>query len=218
MLVAARASGRTRIRGLSNGEDVRHTLEAVVAFGSGVERAERAEREVFVDGGPERLREPEAVVDVGNSGTGIRLLAGFAAAIDGLTVLQGDSSVARRPMDRVAEPLRLMGATLQGRQGGRLPPLVVRGGRLRGVEYTLPVPSAQVKSAVLFAALGAEGETVVTEPVPTRLTPRKCLPPPAPTSRWLPRVVAIGSCCGRARSMQGKSTCRPTPLKPRSGW
>ena len=165
LLIAARAEGRSRIRGLSRGQDVRHTLDAVVALGANVERAGD---ELYVDGGAGRLREAEAFLDVGNSGTGIRLLAGFVAAIDGLSVLQGDSSIARRPMDRVAVPLRLMGARVDGREGGRLPPLVVRGGHLTGIDYTLPVPSAQVKSSVLFAGLGAEGVTVVRETVPTR--------------------------------------------------
>jgi 3-phosphoshikimate 1-carboxyvinyltransferase len=165
LLLAARAAGRSRIRGLSNGEDVRHTLEAVVSLGVPVERTPDG---LIVDGGPERLREPERVIDVGNSGTGIRLLAGFVAGIDGLTVLEGDESIARRPMDRVAEPLRLMGVPVDGRRGGSLPPLVVRGGRVRGIEYTLPVPSAQVKSAVLLAGLAADAETIVHEPVPSR--------------------------------------------------
>lgn len=165
LLIAARAQGRSRIRGLSNGDDVRHTLEAVVSLGAAVERAGG---ELYVDGGVERLGEPAEVLDVGNSGTGIRLLAGYVAALDGLVVLEGDESIARRPMDRVAVPLRLMGASVDGRQGGRLPPLAVRGGRLSGIDYTLPVASAQVKSAVLLAGLGAEGATTVREAVPTR--------------------------------------------------
>jgi 3-phosphoshikimate 1-carboxyvinyltransferase len=121
-----------------------------------------------VDGGTERLHEPEGPVDVGNSGTGIRLLSGWAAALDGLTVLAGDESIARRPMDRVAEPLRRMGARIDGRQGGRLPPLVIRGGALTGIDYTPPVASAQVKGAVLLAGLAATGPTTVREAVPTR--------------------------------------------------
>ncbi|HTT88995.1 MAG TPA: 3-phosphoshikimate 1-carboxyvinyltransferase [Acidimicrobiales bacterium] len=165
LLISARAEGRSRVRGLSTGDDVRHTLAAVVALGAG---AERAGDELLIDGGVERLHEPEMLVDVGNSGTGIRLLAGFVSAIDGLTVLQGDSSVAKRPMDRVAVPLRLLGAQVDGREGGRFPPLAVRGGHLEGIEYTPPVASAQVKSAVLFAGLGANGATTVHEPVATR--------------------------------------------------
>src|SRR5206468_2181478 len=88
--------------------------------------------------------------------------------LPGLSVLTGDASLRRRPMDRVAVPLRQMGADIDGRDGGRLPPLVVRGGDLKGIEYVLPVPSAQVKSAVLLAGLAAEGETIVRERVRTR--------------------------------------------------
>jgi 3-phosphoshikimate 1-carboxyvinyltransferase len=170
-LVAARAEGRSRIKGLSEGDDVRHTLEAVAAIGAVIEQGPgRSQRwgEIVIRGGPGLLHEPDAVLDVGNSGTGIRLLAGFVSALAGLSVLQGDSSVARRPMDRVAAPLRLMGARVDGREGGRFPPLVVRGGVLEGIDYLLPVPSAQVKSAVLFAGLGAAGPTTVREPVATR--------------------------------------------------
>jgi 3-phosphoshikimate 1-carboxyvinyltransferase len=165
LLIAARAEGTSRIRGLSRGLDVRHTQEAVAALGAGVEERDG---EVIVEGGRDRLREPSAVIDVGNSGTGIRLLAGYVAAIPGLTVLQGDRSIAGRPMERVSTPLRLMGARVDGRQDGRYPPLVIRGGGLTGIDYVLPVASAQVKSAVLFAGLGAEGPTTVREPIPTR--------------------------------------------------
>jgi 3-phosphoshikimate 1-carboxyvinyltransferase len=199
LLVAARAEGRSVVRGLSNGEDVRHTLAAVAALGAGVERRGS---EVLVDGGARRLGEPATVLDVGNSGTGIRLLSGFVAALDGLTVLQGDASIARRPMDRVAVPLRLMGAGVDGRQGGRLPPLVVRGGRLRGIRYQLPVASAQVKSAVLFAGLGAQGETVVDEPVATR----------AHTEEML--AAAGADITVRTSGPGATVTLRPGPLLP----
>jgi 3-phosphoshikimate 1-carboxyvinyltransferase len=166
LLLAARAEGQSRISGLSTGADVRHTLEAVRAFGAAATPG--GDDELLVDGGVGRLREPEAVIDVGNSGTAIRLLAGWAAGLDGMAVLEGDASIARRPMDRIAEPLRAMGARIDGRQGGRLPPLVVRGGGLRGIDYRLPVPSAQVKGAVLLAGLAAAGATTVRETVPTR--------------------------------------------------
>jgi 3-phosphoshikimate 1-carboxyvinyltransferase len=166
LLLAARAEGRSRLAGLSTGQDVRHTLAAIQAFGAEVTPS--LPGEVVVSGGAGRLHEPAGVVDVGNSGTGIRLLAGWAAGLDGLTVLAGDDSIARRPMDRVADPLRQMGARIDGRQGGRLPPLVIRGGALRGIDYRPPVASAQVKGAILLAGLTAEGETTVREAVPTR--------------------------------------------------
>ncbi|HEX2192659.1 MAG TPA: 3-phosphoshikimate 1-carboxyvinyltransferase [Acidimicrobiales bacterium] len=161
LLLAARAEGTSIVRGLADGDDVARTRAAVEALGAEVD----GDR---ITGGTSRLHEPETVLDVGNSGTGIRLLAGYSAAFHWLTVLIGDASVARRPMDRVAEPLRAMGAAVDGREGGHYPPLVVRGGGLRGIDYRPPVASAQVKGAVLLAGLGAEGETVVRERVPTR--------------------------------------------------
>jgi 3-phosphoshikimate 1-carboxyvinyltransferase len=166
VLLAALADGRSRLVGLSDGLDVRHTLGAVEACGAVVEAGPSGD--VTVTGGASRLREPETVIDVGNSGTGIRLLAGWSAAFPWLTVLTGDASIAHRPMARVAQPLRAMGAVIDGRDGGRLPPLAIRGGRLRGIDYQLPVASAQVKGAVLLAGLAAEGETTVREPVPVR--------------------------------------------------
>lgn len=161
LLLAALAEGTSVVRGLSSGDDVARTGAAVQAFGAEV-------RGGRITGGRSRLHEPDDVVDVGNSGTSIRLLTGVCATVAGLTVLTGDASIRRRPMDRVAGPLREMGAHVDGRGGGRLPPLVVRGAALKGIDYRLPVPSAQVKAAVLLAGLAAEGETVVREDVRTR--------------------------------------------------
>lgn len=163
LLLSALAAGTSTIRGLSAGEDVGHTGAAIEALGAHLERTDDGVR---VTGG--RLRAPEGTVDVGNSGTGLRLLMGLCAGIDGTTRLDGDDSIRRRPMDRVASPLRLMGAVVDGREGGRFPPLQVTGGSLHGIDYTLPVASAQVKGAVLLAGLAAEGETVVREALVTR--------------------------------------------------
>lgn len=172
LLLAALAEGRSRVTGLSTGEDVACTARAIAAMGATIDGdggdGGDFVGDVVVVGGRSRLHEPAAVVDVGNSGTGIRLLAGVCAGLPWLTVLQGDDSVGRRPMDRVAEPLRRMGALIDGREGGRLPPLAIRGGHLRGIDLDLVVPSAQVKGAVLLAGLAAEGTTVVRERVPTR--------------------------------------------------
>jgi 3-phosphoshikimate 1-carboxyvinyltransferase len=161
LLLAALAEGTSVVRGLSGGDDVGRTAAAVQALGAAVEGDK-------VTGGRSRLHAPEGPVDVGNSGTTMRLLAGLCAPFPWRTVLVGDDSVSRRPMDRVAEPLRRMGAVVEGADGGRLPPLVVEGGPLHGIDYDLPVASAQVKGAVLLAGLGAEGETVVRERVRTR--------------------------------------------------
>ena len=156
LLLAARARGTSRVTGLSDGEDVRRTTAAVAAMGARIEGDRIA-------GG--NLHAVDGTIEVGNSGTGIRLLAGYCAPFPWRTVLRGDESVDRRPMGRVVEPLRLMGA----RVDDAYPPLTVDGGGLHGIDYSLPVPSAQVKGAVLLAGLGADGETVVRESVPTRM-------------------------------------------------
>ena len=165
LLLAALADGRSTIVGLSGGDDVRHTREAVATLGARV--ADDGDT-LVVDGGRALLAPPPEPVDCGNSGTGLRLLAGVVAGLAGTTVLTGDESLRSRPMDRIAEPLGLMGAAVEGHGARCLPPITVRGGALSGIEYTVPVASAQVKSAVLLAALGASGETVVVEPVATR--------------------------------------------------
>jgi len=178
LLLAALAEGASTIRGLSDGDDVRRTALAVQSHGARLTLTEGPAKSgrlplpgvaaVEVTGGRENLHEAMQPIDVGNSGTGIRLLAGWAASFPWLTVLHGDRYIARRPMERVAGPLRLMGARIDGRDGGRYPPLVVRGGALHGIEYRLPVASAQVKGALLLAALSASGPTVVHEPAPVR--------------------------------------------------
>ncbi|MDT0614478.1 3-phosphoshikimate 1-carboxyvinyltransferase [Streptomyces lancefieldiae] len=164
VMMAAMAYGPTVITGLSRGQDVTHTLRAVERFGVIV--TDVGEGRVRVEG-PIR-HEPADVLDHGNAGTGIRLMAGVCAGIDGLSVLTGDRFLRRRPMDRIAEPLRSMGATIDGRERGRLAPLVVRGGGLTGITYAPKVASAQVKSAVLLAGLSAQGPTTVEEIHPTR--------------------------------------------------
>jgi 3-phosphoshikimate 1-carboxyvinyltransferase len=153
------------VRGLLRAEDVHSTWKAVEQLGA---RLREEGGEVVVTP-PDRLREPEDVIDCGNSGTSLRLLAGvLAGGVPGLAVLTGDASLRRRPVRRVVEPLRRMGASLQARDGDRLPPLVVRGGALRGTRHVLPVASAQVKSALLLAGLFADGETSVAEPAASR--------------------------------------------------
>ncbi len=194
LLLAARARGRSTISGLSGGEDVLRTAAAITAFGAGTGASPAGG--LLVDGG--RLHEPDAVIDVGNSGTAIRLLAGWSAAIEGLTVLAGDASVARRPMERVAEPLRAMGARVDGRAGGRYPPLAVRGGALHGIDYQLPVPSAQVKGAILLAGLAAEGATTVREATPTRVHTEEML----------------AACGADIEVAPGRVTVRPGELRP----
>ncbi|GAB3213727.1 3-phosphoshikimate 1-carboxyvinyltransferase [Marinactinospora endophytica] len=162
LILSSLAEGVSTISGLSGGEDVAATRRALVRMGA----------DITVDGALVRVeggvREPDDVLDCGNAGTGIRLLAGMCAGIDGVSVLTGDRYLRRRPMDRIAVPLRRMGAHVDGRENGRVAPLVVRGGGLRGITYASPVASAQVKSSLLLAGLSAQGSTTVIEPHPTR--------------------------------------------------
>ena len=165
LLLSALADGTSTITGLSTGDDVARTRHAVEALGA---RVRDEGGRVTVHGGRSRLSAPTATIDLGNSGTGLRLLAGLVASLPGTTRLTGDDSLRSRPMDRVADPLSRMGATVTGEGTGCLPPLVITGASLRGIDYTPPMASAQVKGAVLLAGLDAEGETVVREPVATR--------------------------------------------------
>ena len=164
LLWAALADGVSTIRGLSDGHDVAHTRAVVEALGADVDGSVADGLEVH--GG--RLQAVEGPLDVGNSGTGIRLLAGMLAGMPFVSVLDGDRSIRGRPMDRVIEPLRAMGATVDGSEGGDGAPLTIRGGCLPGIEYWPPMASAQVKGCVLFAGLSADGPTTVVEPAPTR--------------------------------------------------
>ncbi|ABS24422.1 3-phosphoshikimate 1-carboxyvinyltransferase [Anaeromyxobacter sp. Fw109-5] len=164
LLFGALSTGETRVRGLLDAEDVHATRRAVEALGATV----RAEGEELVVVPPPALREPGDVVDCGNSGTSLRLLTGVLSGVPGLSILTGDASLRRRPVRRVIEPLRRMGADLSARDGDRLPPVVVRGRPLRGARHVLEVASAQVKSACLLAGLFAEGETTVVEPERSR--------------------------------------------------
>jgi len=156
-LLGALAAGTTVVENPNPGEDCAATLNALAALGI---HAEPTLEQVSITGRAMALVEPDRVLDCGNSGTTLRLMAGVLAAQPFLSVLTGDDSLCRRPVDRVIEPLRRMGAELHAR-GDRLPPLVLRGAALRGIAYDLPVDSAQVAGCVLLAGLGASGTTAV---------------------------------------------------------
>ncbi len=166
-MLGAVAEGVSRLENFQRGADCLATLRCLRLLGVSW-RWEDSSTLRVVGCGLRGLQEPPQVLDCGNSGTTMRLLAGLLAPHPFLSVLTGDRSLRRRPMARVVEPLRRMGAQVWGRAAGSLAPLVIRGGPLRGVEHRLPVASAQVKSALLLAGLYAEGETVVWEPAPSR--------------------------------------------------
>ena len=164
LIFGALATGTTQIEGLLEGDDVLRTAQAMRAFGATVTHLGAGAWRVEGRGG---FSEPEDVIDCGNAGTGVRLIMGAAAGFAMAATFTGDASLRGRPMNRVMTPLKAMGASFAGRSGGRLP-LTLQGGALTRIDYRLPEPSAQVKSAVLLAGLHADGGAGVIEPEATR--------------------------------------------------
>jgi 3-phosphoshikimate 1-carboxyvinyltransferase len=166
LIFAALARGESTITNLATGADVRATARVLAQLGATIESEEGT---VVVHGsGVDGLTEATDVLDCENSGTTMRVLAGVLAGREFLSLLSGDDSLRARPMGRVVEPLRAMGARVDGRDGATRAPLVVRGGVLRGVRYVLPVASAQVKTALMLAGLQAGGDTEIVSPAPSR--------------------------------------------------
>ena len=167
LLMGALATGDTDISNFLPGEDCLSTLKCLKALGAKVKI--KSDTKLTVQGkGPEGLRETAQILDCGNSGTTARLLLGILAALPITSRMTGDESLCRRPMGRVVEPLRSMGADIDGLQGGRFLPLKVRGGGLTGLKYSLPVASAQIKSALLLAGLVSGQPVEVREPARSR--------------------------------------------------
>jgi len=161
------AEGTTTISGFLPGDDCLSTISCFRKLGVEIEVVN--EETVIVKGrGIKGLQEPTEVLDVGNSGTTIRLIMGILSNTAHHHTLIGDESIAKRPMKRVTDPLRSMGIQLDGREEGNFTPLALRGGNLKGITYKSPVASAQVKSAILLAGLQAEGVTTVIEPEKSR--------------------------------------------------
>jgi 3-phosphoshikimate 1-carboxyvinyltransferase len=169
LMLAPLAEGDTVVQGWVPADVCLATMRCMQALGAEIQPGSEAGSPLRIRGrGLRSLTAPVAPLFCEGSGTTIRLLAGLLAGQPFPATLDGTEPLRRRPMGRVAEPLRLMGATVEGRDGGKLPPLTISGGSLKAIDYTLPVASAQVKSAILLAALFAEGETVVREPGPSR--------------------------------------------------
>ncbi len=163
-MLAAMAEGTTRLENFSTGADCAGTLGCLTALGVQVERKENA---VLIQGRGTKLQAPTLPLDCGNSGSTMRMLSGIVAGQEFTCELVGDESLSKRPMARIIAPLEAMGAKITAEDGGR-PPLRIAGAPLKAIDYKMPVASAQVKSALLFAGLFADGETRVEEPVRTR--------------------------------------------------
>ncbi len=167
VMIGGIAEGRTRVTGFLTAEDTINSARAMIALGAEVEGV--GTESLIVKGrGLRGLSEPENMLDLGNSGTGIRLLMGLLAGQNFFSVLTGDASLRKRPMARVAEPLRQMGANITGREGGKKAPIAIAGSKLKGIDYKSSIASAQVKSSLLLAGLYADGVTGITEPMKSR--------------------------------------------------
>jgi 3-phosphoshikimate 1-carboxyvinyltransferase len=166
-MLAALAEGRSRLENFSTGADCASTLECLRGLGVSWEQSAGTEHAIEITGASGHLKPPSAALNCGNSGSTMRMLSGILAAQDFSSELFGDESLSRRPMARVIKPLLEMGAHISAESQDR-PPLRISGGRLHGIDFKMPVASAQVKSCVLFAGLLAEGETRVEEPLRTR--------------------------------------------------
>ncbi|HWO78798.1 MAG TPA: 3-phosphoshikimate 1-carboxyvinyltransferase [Bacillus sp. (in: firmicutes)] len=166
IMFGAIADGKTRVWNFLKGQDCLSTWECFQKLG--VPISDQGQYLLIEGKGFEGLREPSSIFDVGNSGTTSRLLMGILAGRPFHSVLIGDESIAKRPMSRVTAPLRLMGAKIDGRMNGEYTPISIRGGELSSIDYQIPVASAQVKSALLFAAMQASGITELTEKGNTR--------------------------------------------------
>lgn len=167
VMFASLAKGESRIKNFLWAKDPISSLNAMKSLGVKIQVNDI--KEIIVQGeGLQSLKEPEDVIDCGNSGTTIRLLSGILAGQPFLSILSGDESLRQRPMKRIIEPLRQMGVEICSRAENRFPPVVIRGGNLKGISYEMPIASAQVKSAILLAGLFAKGDTTVKEPHKSR--------------------------------------------------
>ena len=164
LMLASLADGESRIHGLSKGQDVKHTMEILSSLG--VQLDEIESDVLHIQGGA--LKEPSERLYVGNSGTSIRLMSGILAGLPFSATLDGDGSIRKRPMERIIEPLERMGATISCLDTPGVAPFRIDGGGLKGIEYQMEVPSAQVKGCLMFAGLFATGDTTVIEITPTR--------------------------------------------------
>lgn len=166
VMLAAISKGKTIVEGFLNGQDCLRTIDCFRAMGIQIDQQGQT---VVIEGkGLRGLREPQDILDAGNSGTTIRLLTGILAGQNFHSIITGDQSLRQRPMARIATPLRQMGALIDGRQNDQFAPLSIRSWGLKGIAYTMPIASAQVKSAILLAGLYASSQTTVHEPTGSR--------------------------------------------------
>ncbi len=174
IILSSISKGRSIIKNFLRAEDTMSTLNAFRKLGVKID--DRGKKIIIEGKGIHGLREPDDIIDCGNSGTTIRLFSGILSGNPFLSILTGDSSLRSRPMGRVIKPLKQMGAEITARAEDKYPPVVIKGKKLKAIKYDMPMASAQVKSAILLAGLYADGETVVTEPIKSRDHTERMLP------------------------------------------
>ncbi len=202
VIIGSLAKGKTRIKGLSKGEDNLRTINAFKLMGIKIKKTDNGELTVH-GRGLHGLTEPENVINAGNSGTTMRLLTGLLSGQEFFSVINGDRYLRKRPMKRVISPLSKMGANIWGREDGKFAPLCINGTRLNPIEYESPIASAQVKSAILFAGLYVDGVTKVSEPWLSR----------DHTERMLKRFGATLERKGNSVSLCGGSELEPRDIE-----
>ena len=208
LFISGLAEGESTVEGFQESDDCLSTLKALLSYGIEIKKEGST---VFVSGkGKSGFQEPSEIIDCRNSGTTMRLISGIAAGLPFTTFLTGDQSLKRRPMARIAEPLRLMGATVLTRSNG-LPPLAITGGSLFGMEYRMPVASAQVKSCLLLAGLFASGMTTIIEPAQTRDHTERML-------SYFGATLKYSSSLPIPSPPAGESLFRSSPLAGEVGW
>jgi 3-phosphoshikimate 1-carboxyvinyltransferase len=207
LLFAALAKGDSTVTNLATGDDVSAMRAALAALGVGIR--DDANKVIVRGGGFAGLHEPDGVLDCGNSGTAMRLLSGVLAGRPFLSILTGDSSLNQRPMRRVTEPLRAMGAGIDGRDNAEHAPLAIRGAHLVGIHHDLAVASAQVKTALVLAGMQASGTTEVVSPAPTRDHSERML-----AALGVP--VEVDGCAVRVRAAQPEAFNLDVPGDPSS--
>lgn len=215
VMLSALAAGESTVEGFLDGEDCLNTLRAMEAMGA---TARRAGSVLHIRGATQGLRAPAAVLDMGNSGTSMRLLAGILAGQPFGATLTGDASLRSRPMRRIQDPLQTMGARVELLGANGCAPVRITGGRLHGIEYAMPMASAQVKSCVLLAGLFADGRTTVIEPSPTRDHTERMLRAAGIPVAAQGNTISVDGCGGGAPALRARNWVVPGDFSSAAFW
>ncbi len=207
------ASGNSKVENFSPGQDCASTVHCLREMGASILADPLTPNSLLIEGTANSLSEPASILDAGNSGTTMRLLSGVLAGQYFPSVISGDKSLNSRPMARIIQPLKLMGANVSGRNNDTLAPIMFRGGRLSGIEYELPVASAQLKSCLLLAGMYANGTTKIIEPTPSRDHTEKMLADMGVPLTIKDQVITVGQ-----GKLKAKNIFVPSDISSAAYW